>query len=71
MKLRNGIWVALNEKPSDMAQNGVPRTGEIVEVNYFSTPSNPSGCKRIASKVENVDVLKAKQTGMTIFFSAE
>lgn len=66
---QNGIWIPLNEKPSDMAQNGIPRKGDLVEVSYLAVPTNPIGCKRIGS-LEDKKVFRAKQTGQTFLFTA-
>lgn len=71
MKLREGIWVPLNEKPSDTALNGIPREGELVEIEYTTSPTNPTGANRIGSILEDSKVLRAKQSGMMIFYSAE
>lgn len=66
---QNGIWITLNEKPSDMAQNGIPRKGDLVEVSYLSVPTSPIGCKRIGAK-EDKKVFRAKQSGQTLLFTA-
>lgn len=66
---QNGIWIPVNEKPSDLAQNGIPRKGDLVEVEYLSVPTNPTGCRRIGA-IEDKKVFRAKQIGQTYLFAA-
>lgn len=67
--MKNGKWIPLAVRPSDNAQNGIPKIGDIVEVSYDRFPDQ--GLARIFStRNEGKKVFVAKKEGITTFCSA-
>ena len=64
-----GVWIPLDEKPSEYIVTGIPRENETVVLTYTNNPLH-STAKRVGSASENKDVFKAKKVGMTFFYSA-
>jgi len=61
-------WYVLNESFEDMTTKGLPKAGDIVSIDYLTTPANPISIKRKDKRSEQQTQFSVQEKGMDFYY---